>query len=580
MRALLACALCLIPHLARAETLVRRPYLQKQTSSSIVIAWRTDRPSDSVVELGASPSALSRRIVVKDLSVQHEVSVPELSAGQRTYYAVGSSHGRLAGGDAEHYVTPAPPAGTRSRLRAWIVGDSGTGDTIQTAVRESMLRYVGSTPPTLLLHMGDMAYDSGTRQQLTESFFRPYEDLLRHVVTWPTMGNHEGLSSDSDTQTGPYYEAYVLPTRAEAGGLPSGTEAYYSFDHGNVHFVVLDSHDSPRTPGGAMLRWLERDLAMTKQEWLVAFWHHPPYSKGPHDSDTDPREIDMRTHALPILEAAGVDLVLSGHSHIYERSFLIDGAYDTPTRGSHRLRAGDGRPLGTGPYGKRPGKHAHDGAVYVVAGHGGAMTGRIGTSPVMAFTEAQNGSCILDIEENRLELVNVRVDGQLTDRFAMVKGKGLVVAAPGGGEKLVGGQSFTVRWATVGEIRRVKLSATYDGGRSFVSLGAAPNTGRFEWTVPAIESPRALLRIEDAEDPSVHDSSNDFFAVRVGARDVSVLSAATRAQPSAVPAPVALPAVPPAKAGCRSAPGRRSSEGLFGALVTVGLVTLRRRRAC
>ena len=103
-------------------------------------------------------------------------------------------------------------------------------------------------------------------------------------------------------------------------GVPSGTEAYYSFDFANVHFVVLDSQESPRTPAGAMLGWLEADLASTTRHWIVAYWHHPPYSKGSHDSD-DPadsggRLIDMRQYALPILEDHGVDVVFSGEGDV------------------------------------------------------------------------------------------------------------------------------------------------------------------------------------------------------------------------------------------------------------------------
>ena len=62
---------------------------------------------------------------------------------------------------------------------------------------------------------------------------------------------------------------------------------------------------------------------------MIAFCHHPPYTKGSHDSDADIELMEMRQNALPILEDAGVDLVLSGHSHSYERSFLIDGHYGT-----------------------------------------------------------------------------------------------------------------------------------------------------------------------------------------------------------------------------------------------------------
>ncbi len=69
-----------------------------------------------------------------------------------------------------------------------------------------------------------------------------------------------------------------------------------------------------------MMSWLTQDLAATTKEWIIAFRHYPPYSKGSHDSDTESPLIQTRENALPILEAAGVDLVLSGHGHSYERS--------------------------------------------------------------------------------------------------------------------------------------------------------------------------------------------------------------------------------------------------------------------
>ena len=129
---------------------------------------------------------------------------------------------------------------------------------------------------------------------------------------------------------GPYYEAHVLPTGGEAGGVSSGTEAYYSFDYANVHFIVLDSMDSSRAPGSAMLTWLQADLSGTTQEWVIVYFHHPPYTKGSHDSDSAAdsggRLVAMRENVLPILEAGGVDLVLGGHSHIYERSYPLLGA--------------------------------------------------------------------------------------------------------------------------------------------------------------------------------------------------------------------------------------------------------------
>ena len=78
-----------------------------------------------------------------------------------------------------------------------------------------------------------------------------------------------------------------------------------------------------------MLTWRENDLAETTQKWIIAYWHHPPYTKGSHNSDSESRLVDMRENALPILESSGVDLVLSGHSHSYERSYQLHGHYGT-----------------------------------------------------------------------------------------------------------------------------------------------------------------------------------------------------------------------------------------------------------
>ena len=107
--------------------------------------------------------------------------------------------------------------------------------------------------------------------------------ILRQTVLWPTLGNHDGRSADSATQSGPYYDIFTLPKNAQAGGLASGTEAYYSYDVGNVHFICLDSDDTDRSTSGPMMAWLDEDLAATTQQWIIAYWHHPPYSKGSHN---------------------------------------------------------------------------------------------------------------------------------------------------------------------------------------------------------------------------------------------------------------------------------------------------------
>lgn len=405
-----------------APSLVRRPYLQRGTPDDIVIAWRTNVPCDSRVRYGPAPDQLSQEVTSATNVTDHVVTLSGLTSATRYYYDVGTTTLVLAGGDTDHYFDRAPPTGATARFTAWIVGDSGTGGSAQAAVRDAMLAHVGADLPSIYIHVGDMAYSSGTDAEFTNRFFLPYQDILRHTVCWPVIGNHEGHTSDSASQSGPYYQAYVLPSAGEAGGLPSGTEAYYSFDYAGVHFIALDSYETDRSPGSPMLMWLAADLADTAADWIIAFWHHPPYSKGSHDSDTEVELIDMRENVLPILEAAGVDLVLAGHSHIYERSFLVDGAYDTPTTaGGHVVDSGDGRTGGDGAYTKSTGLNAHEGCVYVVAGHGGAGLSQEGVHPLMYFSELEHGSCIMSIEGNALSLRNIRHDGVVSDWFDLIK---------------------------------------------------------------------------------------------------------------------------------------------------------------
>ncbi|WP_438037647.1 DNRLRE domain-containing protein [Sorangium sp. So ce128] len=500
---------------AAAQSVMRQPYLQSLTPNSVYVVWTTDVGTDSRVRYGTDPANLTQTVDLGALATQHEVLIGGLTPNTRYYYSVGTSSAVLAGGSSSFYFETAPPVSTPKKFRAWIIGDTGYGGTAPWATRDAMLNAVGAYRPNLLLHMGDMAYNFGTTEEFTNGFFNQYAAILRNTVVWPTFGNHEGLSSDSATQTGPYYTAYVLPAAGEAGGVPSGTEAYYSYDYANVHFVVLDGYGSSRYSTGAMAAWLAADLAATEQDWIIAYMHFPMYTKGTHDSDDDWLIIEHREYLAPLLDAGGVDLVLAGHSHNYERSFLVDGAYDTPTTADgHIVDGHDGKPLGDGPYVKLPGKGSHEGAVHVVAGHG-TYVGGSGGHPLMYFNEAQSGSCLLDVEDNRLTMSNVRYDGVISDRFAIVKGTALDVAAPDGGERLPPGGIFPIRWATVGNIPTVRIEYTTDDGATWTTItNSAANTGRYNWVVPSIDTTTALVRVSDAEHPLLSDESNAGFTIQ------------------------------------------------------------------
>lgn len=472
----------------------RAPYLQAATPTSMTVVWRTEAPTEGVVCWGSAQDALLERATTAR-GTDHAVRIEGRAPGSLTWYDAGEACAATARPDA-WFRTP-PDRGSRAPFRLWVVGDSGTGGPAQLAVRDAMTAFVGERLPDAFVHVGDMAYGDGTTEEFDLRFFQPYEGLMRHTVTWPAMGNHEGHTSSAVLQRGPYYEAMVLPARGEAGGLASGTEAFYSFDHGNLHVVVLDSYQHDRRAVGAMLRWLEQDLASTDQDWVIAAFHHPPYTRGSHDSDKEIGPIELRRHALPILEDAGVDLVLSGHSHIYERTALIQGAYATPTEGAvgHVIEHADAL------------AKAADGAVYVVAGHGGQELSQKGTHPLLVEVDLHHGSCVVDVDGLALTLTNVRADGSVSDRFTLSRAPSLQLVRPRPGEVLPVDAEVDVAWTSHGVgSGRVHVELSVDGGQRWERVAAdLPDVGHLRWRTPKAPAEQVMLRVQDASQADVVD---------------------------------------------------------------------------
>ena len=404
-----------------AVNVTRGPYLQLGTPTSLVVRWRTREATDSVVRFSRDTQDLTEVVSDSTETTEHVVSLTGLEPDSLYHYAVGTSTALLASG-SDYFFFTAPDHNESKPTRIWVLGDSGTANNDAAAVRDAYHALNDGVRTDLWLMLGDNAYGSGTDRQYQAAVFDLYPEMLRTTVLWPTLGNHDGISADSSTQSGPYYEIFTLPTLGEAGGLPSGTEAYYSFDYSNIHFVCLDSHETRRTPDGAMLTWLRQDLEATTTDWVIAFWHHPPYSKGSHDSDREPQLAQMRRNALPILEEAGVDLVLCGHSHSYERSFLLDGHYgkSKTLTTSMIIDNGDGRAEGDGVYEKST-TPPPNGAVYVVAGSSGKLSGGRLNHPAMFVSLASLGSLVLDVDENRLDARFLDETGRSRDHFTLVK---------------------------------------------------------------------------------------------------------------------------------------------------------------
>lgn len=407
------------PYAISATTITRGPYLQQGDTDRMIIRWRTLKARTSHIRYGLAPDKLDHHAHIKKRTNDHEVTLTGLKPDTRYYYAITTKHRILAGGDSFYFET-SPTPNKAHPMRLWVIGDSGTADQNAKDVYNAYRNYTKDTYTDLWLMLGDNAYRHGTDNQYQRAVFDVYPEMLRQTPLWPTIGNHDGHRADSSTQSGPYYDIFSLPTQGENGGVPSGTEAYYSFDYANVHFVVLDSYETSRSTDGAMMKWLQDDLQSAHAEWLIAFWHHPPYSKGNHDSDTDIEMIEMRKNFLPVLENYGVDLVLTGHSHGYERSKYVYGHYGDSSTFTNAMAvdASSGRTNDKGAYTRKP-NAPNKGAVYVVAGASGKIQNGKFNHPVMFISLKKLGSMVIDINDKTLDAKYLNHRGGIDDSFSI-----------------------------------------------------------------------------------------------------------------------------------------------------------------
>ena len=414
-------------------SIVRGPYLQKASESQISIKWKTDLSTKCRILYGTSLNNLNDSIVEVAENTEHELTLLNLLPETKYYYEIKDSLGIQKEAASDLYFQTHPTSSTEAPLTAWILGDCGTGNNDARAVRDAYYNYVGTDHTDMILFLGDNAYGEGTDQQYQDAIFENmYEDKLKNSIAWSCLGNHDGISADSDSQTGPYYDIFSFPTAGESGGIASGTEAYYSFDYGNVHFIILDSYETDRSVDGSMYNWCLSDIQNTIAKWIVAIWHHPPYTKGSHDSDQESNLIQMRERFLPFLEDNGVDLVLSGHSHSYERSYYLNGHYGDSNSFDSLIHTvgdsgnGNGKPDGDGAYRRAiNGAGEGEGSVYITTGSAGKISSGGLNHEAMFYSVSDLGSCVLEISTDSLNVKFIRETGAIDDYFTITKCKGL-----------------------------------------------------------------------------------------------------------------------------------------------------------
>lgn len=403
-----------------SATVVRGAYLQAIAPHSITIRWRTDVPTDSRILAGKT---MNYGISVQNatLTTEHEITLSGLESNQQYFYAVGTSSEILQGDSTNKFIS-APAQGEFIPVRVWATGDFGNGSAAQAAVRDAYLNY-DSKPTNLWIWLGDNAYASGTDSEYQTNVFDMYPEPLKRFPLMPAPGNHDygntGFASGITLTTdAPYFSIFTTPQNGESGGIPSLSPKYYSYNYSNIHFVSLDSYGSLQDPGSPMVEWLKSDLANHNQRWTIVYFHHPPYTKGTHDSDTEIELYSIRQNIIPILEQHGVDLVLSGHSHSNERSYLLHGHYGLSYTFSPSMMV---QPNHTN-FVKSP---PYTGTVYAVCGTSGQSPGpsqNDAPMPCMFFSDFNtNCSMVLDIDRDLLTAKYLSSAGTVLHEFSITK---------------------------------------------------------------------------------------------------------------------------------------------------------------
>jgi 3',5'-cyclic AMP phosphodiesterase CpdA len=209
--------------------------------------------------------------------------------------------------------------GRADSLKFAVLGDTGTGEQAEYDVARQMAAARATFAFDVVILLGDNMYGRQDAQDFVTKFERPYEALLHAgVLFYATLGNH-------DNQNNRFYKGFNM-----------GGERYFTFVKKNVRFFVLDSNQlDPKQRA-----WFDAELQQSGEDWRICYFHHPIYSDGGrHGSD-----VSLRVALEPLFLKYGVNVVFSGHDHIYERLKPQRGITYFVSGSGGELRKGDVHP--------------------------------------------------------------------------------------------------------------------------------------------------------------------------------------------------------------------------------------------
>ncbi len=292
-----------------------QPYLQAVTNNSIVVMAVCDSKEDVTVDYGKSADYGKQAVsstYLKPAGKQRyvfRIKIEGLEPNTVYNYKVTQEDEPTNNETFRTAVNPGTP------FRFGLFGDCRSNPLVHAKVISALKKL----DPWFSLYTGDICGDGSKYEYWMKEFFIDEQlNLIKNVPFFNGVGNHEG--------TGKNPKAFL-----QAPESPSGNQFYYSFEYGDVFFLVLNSEEDI-APGSEQFEFARNAVKNTKKKWKVACWHKPAYCAGGHGPNSKMKEFTSK-----VLEPAGFDFVFNGHSHFYQHN-LVNGV-------RHLIIAGGGAPL-------------------------------------------------------------------------------------------------------------------------------------------------------------------------------------------------------------------------------------------
>jgi tartrate-resistant acid phosphatase type 5 len=296
--------------------------------TNVLLAWGTTTGENTIGRSSKSHGPAEVRIDGRNLQVvdKNWIDVTGLKPDTEYPYEVLVNRRAVGKGRVRTWAEKA------DKLRFFVIGDFGSGDSAQRSVAELMVREFqklsGDNPVRFVITTGDNIYgkigltlrfsNSGAADGDWDSrFFRPYQALIASIPFFPTLGNHDGNQTESRADLVAYLDNFFFPAH-----VPS---RYYRFTYGGLaDFFALDSTTNSESgppkaaysKDGDQYKWLQENLGQSRTPWKIPYFHHPPFNAGPRH----PASADEVSHFMESFKREGVKVVFSGHEHNFQFS--------------------------------------------------------------------------------------------------------------------------------------------------------------------------------------------------------------------------------------------------------------------